>query len=130
MPILTSGIPQPTKAGSVVMAWPPVCHTPSAPAPTPVPYPNSSGGTATKSPPPTKGGMVSGRPAPTRVPHHPTALASAPTSAVNQQQLRSRLASIHGQLMTMGGTNPARWHQLAEEYVVTAGALYLALGGR
>ena len=61
--------------------------------------------------------------------HNQSGAASA-ISWEKVQELRSHLAMVHGQLMTMRGTDRTRWHALVEEYVVTAAALYLSLINR
>jgi hypothetical protein len=60
----------------------------------------------------------------------PAVSGAAARTPADPAQLRSRLGVLHGELASMLGSDPARWHQKLDEYVRTAADLYRALGGR
>jgi hypothetical protein len=46
---------------------------------------------------------------------------------VSPRALRDRLNHLHGQMITLPGANPDRWHVLLDEYVQTMAQLYVSL---
>lgn len=57
-----------------------------------------------------------------------TGLTAAQQSAATQ--LRAILANVHSQLLAMPGSNPNKWHELVDAYVVAAADLYKVLASR
>jgi Toxin PAAR-like domain len=105
--------PASTKSGGAVVAFPDVCTTPGGPVP--IPYPNVAKSPVSKTQPTAQklppGGLTTGFPS-----LHP-----APA------QLRTKLATLHGQLSALPAGNPNQWHTVVDDYVMTVAALYIAL---
>jgi hypothetical protein len=57
-----------------------------------------------------------------------TALTPARQAAATQ--LRAILVNVHAQLLSMPGSNPNKWHELVDAYVVAAADLYKVLASR
>ncbi len=108
-----------TNTGKAVIAFPDVCKTPGpggSPSPVPIPYPTATGTAA-----PTR--RIMSMKAPLGFPGAPT-----PPSAM-AAQLKSKLATLHGQILALPGTDPNRWHSLLDQYVIGVADLYIALAG-
>jgi len=106
--------PASTKQGAAVSSFPDVCKVPSPGGPLPIPYPNAQ--LATPSPIQIQLKASSGLLTTKLTPAHLTPV-----------QLKTKLATLHGQLVGLPGGNPNQWHALVDDYVITAAALYITL---
>lgn len=98
------------------MAFPDVCKTPTPGGPVPIPYPNI----ASQGKPGAHEAPLNSRPL--------TSRSLIPTPEA--QQLRGKLNNLHTQLVGLPGSDPNRWHDLVDAYVMTAASLYLALSSQ
>jgi uncharacterized protein DUF4150 len=56
---------------------------------------------------------------------------AAPTPAQQAAaQLRAILSNVHSQLLAMPGSNPNKWHELVDTYVIATADLYKVLASR
>jgi Toxin PAAR-like domain len=115
--------PSSSYKGQAVAAFPDVCKTPAPAGPVPIPYPNIALGTGTSTVSPT----TSLRAMQGRFVGSLQSIASTQSAA---SKLRSQLQTLHAQMIGLPGSNPNRWHELVDQYVMTAAELYKALAGR
>ena len=109
--------------GFAIAGFPDVCKTPSPGGPVPIPYPNIGSGqqntAASKTSSTAKSAVIKGSSF-----SKSSGDEAGAAMGIISNKLRGQLQILHLQISNLPSGDPARWHQLLDQYVIVTAELY------